>query len=473
MRETTVDAASSGGELSNWQYGPLLESTAERAKRWLDAVPDRPVPPHSGIEEAKNALGRHLPENGHDAAQVIETLVAGVEPGLMTIQSPRFYGWVMGGTYPVALAADWLVSSWDQNAGMRSITPGVVAAEEVAAQWILELLGLPAGSAVGFVTGATVANYVGLSAARYQVLANAGWDVNRDGLFGAPRINFVVGHERHSAVDLAGRYLGLGAPMVIPSDAQGRMRVDLLADHLADVDGPTIVCLQAGNVHSGSFDDFLAAIEVAHQRQAWAHIDGAFGLWAAASPRFSSLTEGYRRADSWATDAHKTLNVPYDCGVAIVAHPEAMAAAFRVETSYFVNAEAGADPFDLVPELSRRARGVPVWAALRWLGRSGVISLVDRLADSAAVLAAGFRTLPGARVLNDVVFTQVCLAFRDDATTLGVAQALREDGIAFASPSRWQDRAILRFSVSNWATDAAQVELTVDAVRRALAKWDG
>ncbi|WP_157155867.1 MULTISPECIES: pyridoxal-dependent decarboxylase [unclassified Diaminobutyricimonas] len=473
MRETTVDEAASGGELSHWQYGPLLESTAERAKRWLDGVPDRPVPPHSGIEEAKNALGRSLPDNGHDAARVIEKLVAGVEPGLMAIQSPRFYGWVMGGTHPVALAADWLVSSWDQNAGMRSVTPGVVAAEEIAGEWVLEVLGLPAGCAVGFVTGATVASFVGLSAARHHVLANAGWDVNRDGLFGAPHINFVVGQERHSAVDLAGRYLGLGAPMVIPSDAQGRIRVDLLADHLADVDGPTIVCLQAGNVHSGSFDDFLGGIEIAHQRQAWAHIDGAFGLWAAASPRFDSLVDGFRRADSWATDAHKTLNVPYDCGVAIVAHPEALAAAFGVEASYLATAEDGANPYDLVPELSRRARGVPVWAALRWLGRSGVTKLVERLADGAAGLAEGFRTLPGAKVLNEVVFTQVCLALRDDATTIGVGQLLRDEGLVFASPSRWHDRAILRFSVSNWATDAQQVELTVDAVRRALAKWEG
>ncbi len=395
-------------------------------------------------------------------------LAAAAEPGLMAMPSGRFFGWVIGGTLPAALAADWLVSAWDQNAGLRFASPGVVAAEEAAAAWLLDLLGLPSTADVGFVTGATMANFTGLAAARQQVLADVGWDLDRLGLSGAPRVRVLVGAERHDTVDLALRYLGLGAPTVVPSDDQGRIRTDALADALAEGSGPAIVCLQAGNLHSGAFDPIAAATALAHQHGAWVHVDGAFGLWAAASPALRAALTGYEAADSWATDAHKTLNVPYDCGIAIVARPAALRAAFGVHTSYLIADQAGAgDPLEKVPELSRRARGVPVWAALRSLGRSGVADLVDGLARQARALAAGIGAIDGAEVCNDVAFTQVCVSFGDDTRTRAVTERLIEDGAVWMTGSRWRGREVLRISVSNWSTDDADVRTTVAAVRRA------
>jgi glutamate/tyrosine decarboxylase-like PLP-dependent enzyme len=352
---------------------------------------------------------------------------------------------------------------------MRDATPGVVAAEELAGEYLLDLLGLPPTADVGFVTGATTANMVGLIAARTAVLRKVGWDANRDGLAGGPRIRFIAGAERHTSIDLAARYAGLGQPVTVEADDQGRIRVDRLRALLADGDGPAIVCLQAGNLHSGAFDDFAGAIEAAHAAGAWVHIDGAFGLWAGAATRLRHLTAGYEAADSWATDAHKTLNVPYDCGIAAVADPVAMNGAFSILAAYLPRPAEGFDPYEKVPEMSRRARGVPVWATLAWLGRQGADDLVQRLADSASALAHGLAGLPGVSILNDVVFTQVCLALDDDDAIAPLAAALRADGSIFASPSRWRDRAVLRFSVSNWATDQEAVARTVDAVRSALA----
>lgn len=449
-------------------YDDVLDNASTRARAWLETIFDRPIPARMGIDAIKAALGTRLPDEGLSAADVIARLADGVEPGLMASQSGRFYGWVMGGTHPVSLAADWLVSAWDQNAGMRDATPGVVAAEELAGEWLLELLDLPRTADVGFVTGATAANFVGLAAGRQQVLERYGWNVNRDGLTGAPRIRFLAGTERHGTIDLAGRYLGLGEPTLIASDEQGRIVVADLARTLAEHAGPAIVCLQAGNIHSGAFDDFRSAIEVAHLAGAWVHVDGAFGLWADASSQLSGLTDGYAQADSWATDAHKTLNVPYDCGIAIVAHPESMHAAFGMRAIYLQNPSGGAEPHDKVPELSRRARGVPVWATLRWLGREGVDRLVSDLARNASALAQGLARLPGVQVLNDVVYTQISIAMGSDAETLAVGKNLLESGQVLASPSHWRDRAVLRFSVSNWATDAAEVRTTIDAVRLAI-----
>jgi len=448
-------------------YRDLLDAARHRAVEWLDQVPERPIPPASDADEVKDALGRDLPATTQDPREVLERLADAVEPGLLASQSPRFYGWVIGGTYPVALAADWLTSTWDQNGGMRYASPSTTAVEDLAGQWLLDLLGLPAASAVGFVTGATTANLVGLAAGREHVLRAVGWDVNTAGLTGAPRVRLVAGTERHGSVDLAARYLGLGAARLVPSDDQGRIVVDALADALADGDGPAIVCLQAGNVHSGAFDDVGAAVAVAHEAGAWVHVDGAFGLWAAASPRYAHLTHGYETADSWATDAHKTLNVPYDSGIAVVADPVAARTALGIRASYLVAAES-TDPHETVPEMSRRSRGVPVWATLAWLGRQGVAELVDRLGDGAAALAAGLATIDGVEVVNEVVWTQVCVALADDATTQAVAQSLRDEGVAYAYTSRWRDRDVIRFSVSNWGTDAGEVAATVDAVRRAV-----
>jgi glutamate/tyrosine decarboxylase-like PLP-dependent enzyme len=394
----------------------------------------------------------------------------------MAMQSGRFFGWVIGGTLPAALAADWLVSAWDQNAGLRYATPAVVAAEESAAAWVLDLLGLPGGADVGFVTGCTMANFTGLAAARTSVLSRAGWDVGRDGLNGAPPVHVLVGVERHDTVDLALRYLGLGAPIPVAADAQGRIRVDALAEALESCPSgsPVIVSLQAGNVHSGAFDPFPEAIEVAHRHGAWVHVDGAFGLWAAAAPSLSHLAAGLAGADSWATDAHKTLNVPYDCGLAIVADRNAMRATLGVHASYLILDESGpGDPFERVPEFSRRARGVPVWAALRSLGRTGVVDLVERLVRRARALAEGIADIDGAEVVNDVDYTQVCVMFDDDETTRAVTARLIADGTVWMSGSRWHDRDVLRISVSNWSTNDEDVRRSIEAVRSAVAAEDG
>ena len=384
--------------------------------------------------------------------------------------SGRFFGWVIGGSLPAAMAADWLVTAWDQNAAMRFATPAAAAAEDAAGAWVLDLLGLPAGSDVGFTTGATMANFVGLAAGRQWVLERAGWDFANRGLNRAPAIRVFVGAERHEVIDLVLRYLGLGAPIVVAVDRQGRMRPDALADAMDQTKGPALVCLQAGNLHSGSCDPMEKAIAISHAHRAWVHVDGAFGLWAAASPLYRQLLAGVEAADSWATDAHKTLNVPYDCGIAIVRDRETMRSTFGVHTSYLVADENGpGDPLEKVPELSRRARGVPVWAALRSLGRSGVASLVERLAGSAKSLADGLAALPHVEVLNDVVFTQVCLSFGSDEHTRLVTERLLADGVTWMSGSRWHGRSVLRISVSNWTTDAEDIAKSVAAVERASA----
>jgi glutamate/tyrosine decarboxylase-like PLP-dependent enzyme len=457
-------------------YDKALTSAADHARRWLESVGDRPVGPRVTADALLDRFGGPLPDEPTAAEDVVELLATRAEPGLMAIQSGRFFGWVMGGTLPAALAADWLVSAWDQNAGLRYATPAVVAVEQSAADWLLDLLGLPAGADVGFVTGGTMANFTCLAAARSAVLTRVGWDVASDGLTGAPRLPVLVGAERHDTIDLSLRYLGLGAPRPVAVDAEGRIRLDALSEALARVDtgSPIIVCLQAGNLHSGAFDPLAEAIEIARQRGAWVHVDGAFGLWAAAAPTLRHLSDGVARADSWATDAHKTLNVPYDCGIAVVADPRAMRAAMGVHASYLIADETGpGDPIDKVPELSRRARGVPVWAALRSLGRTGVAELVERLARHARAIAEGLADIEGAHVLNDVVYTQVCVAFDDDDTTRAVTARLIADGTAWMSGSVWHDRAVLRVSVSNWSTDDEDVRRSVDAVGRAVLAVHG
>jgi glutamate/tyrosine decarboxylase-like PLP-dependent enzyme len=452
------------------QYRAALDRAKAHALEWLESVPDRPVAPRKNVDEMKAVLAGPVPEGPSDPADVVDELATLAEPGLMAMPSGRFFGWVIGGTLPASLGADWLVSAWDQNAGMRYATPSTAAIEEVAGEWLVDLLGLPARSTVGFTTGATMANFSGLAAARASVLDRAGWDVNLRGLQGAPIVTVLAGAERHASVDLALRYLGLGAPTIVPADEQGRLRVDELSARLEAAEGPIILCLQAGNLHSGAFDPMREAIEIAHEHGAWVHVDGAFGLWAAASPSLRPQLDGIETADSWATDAHKTLNVPYDCGLSIIAEPDLSRAALGTQTAYLIRDAAGApDPYDLVPELSRRARGVPVWAALRQLGRSGVIELVDGLVANARALAAGLGALPGVEVSNDIAFTQVCLTFGSDERTPAVTQALIADGAVWMSGSHWQGRDVLRISVSNWSTDAADVAFSIAAVERAMA----
>ncbi|HWM16064.1 MAG TPA: aminotransferase class V-fold PLP-dependent enzyme [Microbacterium sp.] len=450
------------------EYRAALDAAHRHALDWLDSVADRPIRPDLDVDGVLARLESSLPDAGASPAAVVDELADAAGPGLMAMGSPRFYGFVIGGAYPAALAADWLVSAWDQNTGSRQPTPATAAVEEVAAGWMLELLDLPRDSGVGFVTGATSANLSALIVARDAVLRDRGFDT-ADGVQRAPEIRFLAGDAVHTSVVSAARMSGLGQPVKVGADAQGRIDIDGLTAALAAHDGPSIVALQAGDVHSGAFDDFSAAIDAAHLHGAWVHVDGAFGLWAAASPRLRHLFAGAERADSWATDAHKTLNVPYDCGVVIVRDEPAMAASLGAHAEYLPAVANVADPYDHVPELSRRARGVPVWAALRSLGRQGVIDLVDGLVDAAVGLAEGFQGISGLEVLNDVVFTQVCLAAREDADTVALGEWLRAEGTVWASSSTWRGRAVVRFAVSNRGTDDDAVGRTVDAVARGAA----
>ena len=454
-------------------YARALDRAHHHAEQWLTSIPSRVVHPHSNADQLAAEFDAPFHDDGADPVDVVDELVRRVAPGLMVMPSGRFFGWVIGGTLPAALGADWLVSAWDQNTALRFATPGVAAVEQEAGDWLLDLLGLPAGCDVGFTTGATMANFVGLAAARQDVLDRAGWDLVTHGLTGAPRVNVFAGADRHASVDLALRYLGLGLPTVVTADAQGRLRVDALTEALEKADGPSIVCLQAGNLHSGAFDPIAEATAIAHQHGAWVHVDGAFGLWAAASPIHRAQLAGLETCDSWATDAHKTLNVPYDCGVAIVARPEVVRSVFTTHTSYLMADESGpGDPFEKVPEFSRRARGVPVWAALRELGREGVADMVDRMVEIAQEFAVTLARLPGVEILNDVVFTQVCLSFGSDERTRAVTAQLLADGTTWMSGSRWAGRDVLRISVSNWSTDADDVAASVAAVERAVAAVD-
>jgi glutamate/tyrosine decarboxylase-like PLP-dependent enzyme len=455
-------------DLNPDEYKAVLDRATARSMEWIESIPDRDVAPSANVDAMKRVFDRPLQDERMDPVDVVDELATLAEPGLMAMPSGRFFGWVIGGTLPAALGADLLVSSWDQNAAMRYASPATAAIEEVAGEWLLDLLGLPAGADVGFTTGATMGNWTGLAAARAAVLDAVGWDVNTRGLQGAPTVTVLAGAERHASVDLALRYLGFGLPTVIAADTEGRLRVDALRTTLDTVDGPVILCLQAGNLHSGSFDPMREAIAVAHEHGAWVHVDGAFGLWAAASPSLRGQLDGIETADSWATDAHKTLNVPYDCGVAIIARPGVARAALGAQTSYLIKDGEASDPYDLVPEMSRRARGVTVWAALRQLGKSGVIELVDGLVANARALAAGLSELPDVEVLNDVVFTQVSLTFGSDERTKAVTAALIADGAVWMSGSKWRGHDILRISVSNWSTDADDVAFSIAAVTRAM-----
>lgn len=448
----------------------VLRQALDHAVEFLDGLGDRPVAPRHDVDQVAAALSQRLPEEGTDDLTVIDELVAVADPGLLATPSGRFFGWVIGGTLPSALAADWLTSTWDQNAGLLASSPAAAGVERVAAAWLLDLLGLPPTAAVGFVTGAMMANFTCLAAARHEVLRRVGWDVEGDGLSGAPPITVLVGAERHDTVDIALRYLGLGErnSLVVPVDGEGRVRPRAVDAMLAKAPaGPLIVCLQAGNVHSGAFDPLATVTEVAHIYDAWVHVDGAFGLWAAASPRLKNLTDGVDWADSWATDAHKTLNVPYDSGLAIVRDPAALYAAMGEHAGYLIQDERP-DPLFTVPEFSRRARGFAVWAALRSLGRRGVGDLVERLCDAAQRFAAGLTELDGVHVLNDVVFNQVVVSFGSDDVTREVARRLLTDGTAWMTPSTWHGHAVLRISVANWRTTPEDVDRALAAVRRVL-----
>ena len=449
----------------------VLERVLTESLDFLGGLPHRPVTARADVDEVAAALGGPLRRQGADPLAVIDELVAGAEPGVVAMPSPRFFGWVIGGVLPAALGADWLTSLWDQNAGLLVSSPAAAGAERVAGDWLLDLLGLPGASAVGFVTGGMMANFTCLAAARHAVLRRVGWDVEADGLPGCPPVRVLVGRERHDTIDLSLRLLGLGAGQAIEVDVdqQGRILPAALATALDE--GPTgvatIVCLQAGNVHSGAYDPFEETIAVAHRHGAWVHVDGAFGLWAAASPTLRPLLAGAERADSWATDAHKTLNVPYDNGIAIVAEAASLHAAMGVHAAYLIQ-DARPDPMAAVPEFSRRARGFTVWAALRSLGRDGVAAMVDGLVARAQRFADRLSEVDGVEIVNDVVFTQVCVSFGPDAVTREVARRLLADGTAWMTTSTWRERVVLRISVSNHRTTDADVDASVAALIRIL-----
>jgi glutamate/tyrosine decarboxylase-like PLP-dependent enzyme len=453
----------------------VLTRVLDEATSFLGGLDDRSVAARADVDRVAEAMGGPLPEQGSEALEVVEALIAGAEPGVVAMPSGRFFGWVIGGVLPAALAADWLTSVWDQNAGLLVSSPAAAGAERVATGWLLDLLGLPPTATIGYVTGGMMANFTCLAAARHEVFRRVGWNVEDNGLAGAPRVTVMVGEERHDTIDMALRFLGIGQRQstVVPADDQGRLELGALRQALQDrPEGPAIVCLQAGNVHSGAFDPLAEAIDLAHEHGAWVHVDGAFGLWAAATPHYRGLTTGLERADSWATDAHKTLNVPYDNGLAIVADPAALRAAMSERAPYLIQDDRP-DPFDTVPEFSRRARGFTVWAALRSLGRTGVADLVEGLCARAREFADGLGRIDGVEVVNDVVYTQVCVSFGPDEVTREVARRLLADGTAWMTPSTWRGRAVLRISVSNWRTSTDDVERTLDAVRRVLGEVRG
>jgi glutamate/tyrosine decarboxylase-like PLP-dependent enzyme len=459
----------------------LLRRTAEIAADYLEQLPDRPVGSTIAVEEMREALGGPLPEAGESAGRVLQALAHSADRGIVATAGPRYFGFVVGGSLPVAVAADWLTSTWDQNAGLFVLSPANSVAEETAGAWLRELFGLPATASFGFVTGCQAANFSALAAARHALSRKAGWDVEERGLYGAPEIAVVLGAEAHVTVHTALQMLGLGRERVhrVAVDRQGRMLPAALAETLAPLAGrPTLVCAQAGNVNSGAFDPLDAIADLAIPHGAWLHVDGAFGLWAGASPELRGLVGGVGRADSWATDAHKWLNVPYDCGVVFCAHPESHRAALTAHADYLEQtAGRERDPFEWVPEFSRRARGFTVWAALRHLGRKGVAELVERCSSHARRFAEGLTTPGRVEILNDVVLNQVLVRFHptgmrgDDAAsdqfTREVIQRVQADGTCWLSGSSWQGKAVMRISVSNWSTSEADVDLSVAAILRA------
>jgi glutamate/tyrosine decarboxylase-like PLP-dependent enzyme len=450
--------------------GPLSEAF-DRASAYLAGLPERPVGPRATAAELREALGGPLPDKPSDPRDVVAALAEAAEGGLLPSGSGRFYGFVFGGATPAALGADWLTTVWDQNAGLYAASPAAAVAEEVAAGWLAELFGLPPGTSAGFVTGAQMANFTALAAARHEVLRRVGWDVERDGLIGAPPIRVVAGAERHDTIDRALRFLGLGVGSMVPVgvDEQGRMRTDLLADALGDGGGPLIVCAQAGNVNTGAIDPIDAICDLAHQAGGWVHVDGAFGMWATASPSLRPLLAGVDRADSWATDAHKWLNVPYDSGLVFCAHPDAHRASMSIRAGYLIHDESGErDPLEYNPEFSRRARGFAVYAAIRALGQSGIAEIVERCCDLANRFALRLASA-GVEVLNDVVLNQALVRFGgDDDLTRRVVTAVQDEGTCWMSGTTWQGRAAMRISVSNWTTDESDIDRSADAVLRCL-----
>ncbi|HVT61398.1 MAG TPA: pyridoxal-dependent decarboxylase [Thermoanaerobaculia bacterium] len=481
-----IDEPGAAAPAAGDRLARLLRETSELAIDYLRGLPARRVGARGSREQLAAALGGPLPESGEEAAEVVRALAAGADPGLIASAGPRYFGFVIGGSVPASLAADWLTSAWDQNAGIYATSPAASVVEEVAAGWLLELLRLPPGASVGFVTGCQMAHTTALAAARNGLLRRAAWDVEEWGLAGAPPIHIVIGAEAHVTVLRALRLLGFGSrsPSVVPTDSQGRMDARALRAVLAGRSGPTLICAQAGNVNSGAFDPLADIAEVARCHEAWLHIDGAFGLWAAASPAHRHLVAGAELAQSWAVDGHKWLNVPYDSGIAIVADPAAHRAAMTASAAYLQQQE-GRDALDWVPEFSRRARGFTVYAALRALGRRGVAELVDNCCRNARYMASLLRAEPAVEILNKVVLNQVLVRFHPgrrpqsdsslprerrlgggpaDELTRATVRRVQRNGVCWLGGTTWHGMAAMRISISGWATSESDVEASAAAI---------
>ena len=441
----------------------LLDDAAHRATRYLTHIGARPVAPTSAALSALSVFDRPIPERTSPAEEVLAELDEFGSPATMASAGGRFFGFVIGGSLPVTMAANWLAGAWDQNAGLVVTSPVNATLEQVALNWVKELFGLPPGCGGGFVTSATAANFCGLAAARHALLARLGWDVESQGLFGAPPLQVVVGEEVHASMRKALAMVGFGRERVVrvPCDDQGRMR----AADLPPIDDRTIVCVQAGNVNTGGFDPIGEICERARPHGAWVHVDGAFGLWAAAAPERAHLTRGVEAADSWATDAHKWLNVPYDSGIVITRDDSPLRAAMSVDGAYLTQSESRI-PYQYTPDFSRRARAIEIWAALRHLGRAGLADLIERTCQFAQRFA-GALTAAGYQVLNDVVLNQVLVSFGTPERTRQVIERIQSDGTCWCGGTTWQRHTAMRISISSWATSAADVDGSIAAMLRA------
>jgi len=441
----------------------LLQDAAARAIRFLEGLPGRNVSPDSNALAALKLFDEALPEDGESDAATLALLDDVGSPAAIGMAGPRFFGFVIGGALPASVATNWLTTAWDQNACMHEVTPAASRLEGIALQWLVDVLGLPTGTGAGFVTGTTVANFSALAAARHKVLTDAGWDVEADGLIGAPEVTIIVGGEAHPTLTKSLGLLGFGRNRVtrVAVDDQGRM----ITSQLPGISGPTIICTQAGNVNTGAFDPVGEICDVARPQGAWVHVDGAFGLWAAASPSLDSQTQGLNKADSWATDAHKGLNVPYDSGIAFVRNPDDLKSAMSITADYLVTDSTHRNPSDFTPELSRRARGIDIWAALRTLGRSGLAAMIDRNCHLARRFADGFRDA-GFEILNEVVLNQVLVRFGDDAVTRRIIDEIQLEGTCWCGVTVWQGHTAMRISVSNWSTSETDVDQSLRAMLR-------
>jgi glutamate/tyrosine decarboxylase-like PLP-dependent enzyme len=461
----------------------LLTRTGQLANEFLDGVAARPVARRVEFDEMLTEIsGNGLRDNGDEPAQIIEQLAALADRAVVATAGPRYFGFVVGGSLPVALAADWLTSAWDQNGAFYAHSPLAAAAEQTAGEWLVDLFGLAKGTSVGFTTGGTMANFTGLAAGRHALFEKLGWDVEKRGLWGAPPITVVTSDESHASVLACLQMLGLGSEQVVkvPADDQGRMHADQLRTILAGIQTPILVCAQAGNVNTGAFDPIAEIAATIRERPSWLHVDGAIGLWAAASPTFTSLTRGIELADSVSTDGHKWLNVPYDCGLVFVRDPAAHRAAMSLHAPYYViGRRAERENSDWVPEASRRARGFTVYAALRFLGRKGIADLVDRCCRLAQRMAGRLVKDSRVTILNDVVLNQVLVRFADSAREHGdeftaeVIRRVQEDGTCWLGGTTWHGMHAMRISISNWSTTEADIDMSAEAILRCARNAEG